>query len=202
MKNYIPNSIGGLLLFATVLLSFSGCVTDEANLNQPLDQNSSLEKVTEYPDPFPLENLRMDPETLKMLADLRAATVKYHSIEDAMADGYEQGSDCVASEDGGMGYHFVNFAAVDGTYDPTMPEALLYEMSKNGQMKLIGVEFIIVKEPWDLENEMIPYFGMQVFDEAFAPIPLPFDNYQLHTWVWKNNPSGIFAKYNPNVICN
>ncbi|MEB2780932.1 hypothetical protein U3A58_11055 [Algoriphagus sp. C2-6-M1] len=202
MKNYFQNSLGRLVLIFSVIFSFTSCISDESKLDPPQNPDMGLERVTDYPEAFSLENLRMEPETLKMLAALRGATAKYHDLEDAMADGYEQGSDCVASPDGAMGYHFVNFAIVDGIYNPSMPEALLYEMDKNGQMKLVAVEFIIKKEPWDLENDMIPYFGMQVFDEAFAPIPLPFDNYQLHTWIWKNNPSGIFTKFNPKVSCN
>ena len=29
--------------------------------------------------------------------------------------------------------------------------------------------------------------------------PTPF--YELHVWAWKNNPSGTFADWNPNVSC-
>ncbi|EAZ80204.2 lipoprotein [Algoriphagus machipongonensis] len=188
-----------MVLTLTVLVS--SCISDESSMDQPLDPTTNVEKTEVYPEVFSLENLRMDPETLKMLANLRAATAKYHDIEVAMEDGYAQGSECVSSPAGGMGYHYVNFAAMDGEYDPTMPEALLYEMSKNGQMKLVGVEFVIVKEAWDAGNEMVPYFGMQEFDTAFDPEPLPFDNYQLHIWIWKNNPSGIFTMFNPNVSC-
>ncbi|WP_339758051.1 hypothetical protein [Algoriphagus aquimarinus] len=203
MKNYFQNSFGSLLLIFSVIFSFTSCISDESNLDLPSDPNVGVEQAVDYTEAFSLENLRMDPATLKMLADLRGATAKYHDIEVAMADGYAQGSPCVSSPDGGMGYHFVNFAIVDGIYDPSMPEALLYEMNKNGQMKLVGVEFIIVKEAWDIiPHTMIPYFGMQEFDVAFAPEPLPFDNYQLHAWIWKNNPSGIFTKFNPNVMCN
>ncbi|MEN2283222.1 hypothetical protein AAGF08_13845 [Algoriphagus sp. SE2] len=201
MKNYFQSSLCGLLTLLTLTVFMSSCISDESNLDQPIYQNNNLEKVMDYPDTFSLENLRMDPGTLKMLANLRAATAKYHRIEAAMEDGYAQGSECVSSPAGGMGYHYVNFAAVDGEYDPTMPEALLYEMSKNGQMKLVGVEFIIVKDAWGAENAMIPYFGMQEFDTAFEPEPLPFDNYQLHVWVWKHNPNGMFTMFNPNVNC-
>jgi hypothetical protein len=202
MKNYISNSIGGLLLIFIVMLFQTGCISEDSELSQPLDPEMDLEKAFEDPDGFPLENLRMEPGTLKMLAELRAATAKYHKIEVAMGDGFELGSGCVSSPAGAMGFHYVNFGLVDGTYDPTQPEALLYEKDKNGKMKLVGVEFVIIKAPWDSENGMKPYFGNQVFDVAFAPVPLPFDNYQLHVWIWKNNPSGIFTKYNPNVHCN
>ncbi|WP_050776405.1 hypothetical protein [Algoriphagus machipongonensis] len=201
MKNYFQSSLCGLAMVLTLTVLVSSCISDESSMDQPLDPTTNVEKTEVYPEVFSLENLRMDPETLKMLANLRAATAKYHDIEVAMEDGYAQGSECVSSPAGGMGYHYVNFAAMDGEYDPTMPEALLYEMSKNGQMKLVGVEFVIVKEAWDAGNEMVPYFGMQEFDTAFDPEPLPFDNYQLHIWIWKNNPSGIFTMFNPNVSC-
>ncbi|MBN7815568.1 hypothetical protein [Algoriphagus pacificus] len=206
MKNYIQKPIGELLLLFLVIFSFSACISDVTNPDQPLDPNSNLEKVIDYPEAYPLENLRMDPGTLKMLADLRAATAKYHDIEVAMEDGYGLGSGCVSTPAGGMGFHYVNFAAVDGEYDPTMPEAVLYEMDKNGQMKLVAVEFVINKDEWDAENTEMPYFGMQAFDVKTGPIgpnnPLPFDNYQLHVWVWKHNPNGIFTMFNPKVTCN
>ncbi|MEB2775106.1 hypothetical protein SYJ56_07295 [Algoriphagus sp. D3-2-R+10] len=202
MKNYFQNSFGRLVLIFSVIFSIASCISDESTLDLPLDPTTGIEQVADYPETFSLENLRMEPGTLKMLAALRGATAKYHNLDNAIADGYAQASGCVSSPNGGMGYHFANFGIVDGTFDPSMPEALLYEMGKNGKMKLVAVEFIIVKDAWDFENDMIPYFGMQVFDEAFAPIPLPFDNYQLHVWVWKNNPSGIFTQFNPKVTCN
>lgn len=202
MKNHFQSSLCGLAMLLTMAFLVSSCISEETNLDQPIDPNTSLEKVTDYPETYSLENLRMDPGTLNMLANLREATAKYHRIEVAMEDGYAQGSECVSSPSGGMGYHYVNSEEVDGNYDPTKPEALLYEMGKNGQMKLVGVEFIIVKDAWDAESEMIPYFGMREFDTVSKPIPLPFDNYQLHVWLWKNNPNGIFMMFNPQVSCN
>jgi hypothetical protein len=190
------------VLLLTAIVAQTSCITENSTPSSVQDFDENLEKVWDESVAFPLENLRMDPTTLKMLADLRAATAKYHRLEVAMANGYGPGSNCVASSAGGMGFHYVNFDLVDGIFDPTQPEALLYEMDKNGQMKLVGAEFILVKALWDLENEMKPYFGHHEFEEAFAPIPLPFDNYQLHVWIWKNNPSGIFTPFNPKVQCN
>ena len=44
-------------------------------------------------------------------------------------------------------------------------------------------------------------FG-QTFDLVEEPnrygIP---DFYALHAWIWKSNPSGIFAMWNPKVKC-
>ena len=191
------------LLGVAILLScflFSGCMSEDSNLTEPLQPEANVELKSPNLWPNPLENLRMDPGTLKMLADLRKATTKYHDIQVAMDDGYSQGSECVSHPDlGGMGYHYVNFEWVDGEYNPYQPEALLYEMDQGGNMHLVGVEFVIVTEAW--QEEDLPHFGSQIFDEAFAPAPLPFDNYQLHVWIWKGNPKGIFTKFNPNVKC-
>lgn len=192
----------GFLLILIAIVAQTSCISENSDPSLPLDPSSDLEKVMDEPFANPLENLRMDPTTLNMMANLRAATAKYHRIEVAEDAGYGLRSRCVSHPTlGAMGYHYVNSDIVDGVFDPTQPEALLYEMDKQGKLNLVAVEFIVVKEPWDFENAMNPYFGIQEFDEAFAPIPLPFDNYQLHVWIWKNNPSGIFTKFNPNVKC-
>ena len=200
MKLLTKTHFLGIVILLSICL-LSGCMNEDSTISDPVLPEARVELKSPDLWPNPLENLRMDPATLKMLADLRQATVQYHDIEAAMEAGYAQASECVASPDGAMGYHYVNFALVfDGIYDPMQPEALLYEMDKQGNMKLVGVEYIIVRETW--QEEEFPHFGSQIFDEAFAPNPLPFDNFQLHVWIWRANPNGIFSKFNPNVKCN
>lgn len=199
---FIKKNQFSLVAVMLSLFLFSGCLSEDTSLTEPLLPEANVEQSSPDLWPNPLDNLRLDATTLKMLADLRQATVKYHDLDAAIEAGYEQASECVSSPTGAMGYHFVNFAWVDGEYDPYQPEALLYEMDNHGNMHLVGVEFVVIADIWDLENEMIPYFGMQEFDEALPPAPLPFRNYQLHVWVWKGNPKGIFTKFNPNVKCN
>lgn len=201
MKNNSSKIQWGFLLILIAILAQTSCISENSNPALLPDPNADLEKVINEPFSNPLENLRMDPVTLKMLADLRGTTAKYHRMEVAEDAGYSLGSACVSHPTlGGMGYHYVNFDIVDEVFDPTQPEALLYEMDKEGNMKLVGVEFIVVAATWDLANENPPSFGSQEFN--FDPsIVLPFDNYQLHVWVWKNNPAGIFTKFNPNVEC-
>lgn len=200
MKFKLPNFLWGMMLLSVTILLQVSCISENSDPSHPVDPNAGLEKSIDEPAVDPFQNLRMDPNTLKMLADLRAAIAKYHDLADAEADGYSLGSACVSHPElGGMGFHYVNFPNVDGNYDPTHPEAILYEMDKNGQMKLVAVEFIVVTEAW--EGEELPHFGSQIFDTALAPAPLPFDNYQLHVWIWKHNPAGIFTKFNPKVKC-
>lgn len=200
MKNTSSKIQWGILLILIAIVAQSSCISENSNPSLPLDPSSDLEKAINEPFANPLGNLRMDPTTLNMLANLRGATAKYHRIEVAEDAGYSLGSECVSHPTlGGMGYHYVNFGIVDGVFDPTQPEALLYEMDKEGNMKLVAVEFIVVAEAWDFENENPPFFGNQEFD--YDTQVLPFPNYQLHAWVWKNNPASIFTKFNPNVEC-
>ncbi|TXK52656.1 hypothetical protein FVR03_00945 [Pontibacter qinzhouensis] len=139
----------------------------------------------------------------KVLAQVRQATAKYHRIEAAIADGYMASSDCVASPAGGMGYHFVNFMLVDGIVDPMHPEVLVYEPQKNGKLKLVAIEFMVMAASWDPLYATPPMLGDQVYDDHRAPGSggPPFPHYQLHAWVWKNNPSGMHAPFNPKVSC-
>lgn len=197
---HLPKMSKAMLLVATIGFAFFGCITD-TGLDPIEDQVAKLEFDQELPLGNPLENLRLDSETLEMLSALREATDEFHQLSVAEEAGYELGSDCVAIPNlGGMGYHYVNFPAIFGTYDPTMPQALLYEKMKNGKMRLVGVEFVIDQATWDAEHDGPPHFGSREFDFDNAEA-LPFTNYQLHIWIWKHNPNGIFQKFNPNVSC-
>ncbi|MET9437724.1 hypothetical protein [Streptomyces sp. NPDC006551] len=59
------------------------------------------------------------------LARAYDATVKYKSEQAALDDGYIRTDECVFSDEGGMGYHYVKPAHV-GSIDPAKPAALLY----------------------------------------------------------------------------
>ncbi|WP_153398317.1 hypothetical protein [Ornithinicoccus halotolerans] len=121
------------------------------------------------------------------LAAARAATVKYHDIDTALADGYALGSECVP----GMGYHYVRGVA-DGQegLDPLAPEILVYAPRPNGGLRLVAVEYA----SWTPAE----LYGQQ-FDPPTAPFGPPF--YTLHAWVWQGNPDGVFTPFNPNISC-
>lgn len=138
------------------------------------------------------------------LARLRQATAAYHDIERARDAGYEvlvthpeTGAECLAHEtDGGMGYHYLKPDLVSDHVAVDQPEVLIYERGPNGKLRLVAVEYII---PFDLrgENESPPVLFGQEFVHNHT-----FDLWALHVWVWKQNPSGMFADYNPRVSCD
>jgi hypothetical protein len=142
----------------------------------------------------------------KLLAQLRRATAKYHRIEVAEADKYMLDTHCAARPGvGAMGYHAINFGLVDDVVDPLMPEVLVYERQKNGHLQLVAIEYIVVAGPWDAQHSNPPMLGTKVFDDHrdFLKMGGPqFPHYQLHVWIWKNNPTGIYTPFNPKVSCD
>jgi hypothetical protein len=136
-------------------------------------------------------------------------TFRYHNIEVAKAAGYAEFRDaaqiaCIEHHElGAMGIHYVNGALLDAQLIPARPEALVYEPRPNGRLRLVALEYIVFKSAWEAAGHTGPptLFGRQ-FD--FTPEPNrygipPF--YSLHLWIWKFNPSGLFAPYNPRVSC-
>lgn len=147
------------------------------------------------------------------LAEVRRATAKYQDVNVALADGYEPDPVCAASPMGAMGVHYVNPALLQQPFDTKRPQILLYEPTADG-MKLVGVEWMmpvfVNGAPW-FQPETIPppppynpaptLFG-HTFD---GPMPghnpsMPW-HYDLHVWLWKRNPTGMFSSWNPAVHC-
>ena len=156
----------------------------------------------------------------RLLAQIRQATVKYQDFAVAEADGYALDPHCVYDPElGGMGFHAVNYGILFNIeVDPLKPEVLVYEAQPNGKLKLVAVEYIVPafqiydgdNNPllpfpafWDDHNDGPPMVGNKEFDDhRFGGGGPPFPHYQLHIWLWKGNPSGIYAPFNPNVSCD
>ena len=102
-----------------------------------------------------------------------------------------------------MGVHYVNGPLVeDGQIDADRPEALMYE-SRNGRLRLLGVEYIVMASAWHATHTEPPTLGGQVFHYVGSPnrYALPAF-YELHVWAWRDNPSGMFADWNTRVVCS
>jgi hypothetical protein len=135
----------------------------------------------------------------------KAATARYHSFRQARTAGYSvAGEPCVTSPLGTMGIHAVNAALMaDPAIKPLRPEILLYVRKANGKLRLVGLEYWKADADGDLatDNDRPSVFG-QPFDG-----PMPGHNptmpvhYDLHVWIWKTNPSGLFAPFNPALSC-
>ena len=139
-------------------------------------------------------NAPLSPEN-ELLLSVRRATAKFHSTTQAIAAGYVADEHCVSVPGlGGMGFHWVNETLVDPVFDPLKPEAVLYAMGPGGKLRLIALEYIVINT-----GQPAPVFGDQAFDVGGTPVPVP--HWSLHVWLYENNPSGMFAPFNPNVSC-
>lgn len=152
------------------------------------------------------------PDGGRGLAAVRAATARFHDVTAAIAAGYGQPPapaplhDCISSFDGSgaMGFHFINGSLLDTTVDPRKPEALVYAPDRHGKLHLVALEYVVFQAPWMKAHgsEMPTLFG-QMFMSTGEPnryqIPAFFS---LHVWLWQDNPSGLFAPFNPTVSCD
>jgi hypothetical protein len=150
--------------------------------------------------------LAADGETL---ANAHNATAIYTDSTAALAGGYTLLTDAagIACIDqpgaGAMGVHYVNGALIQaGTLDPARPQALVYEVQSNGELRLGALEYVVFQAGWDAGHSSPP----MLFGQKFMLTPagngfgLPAF-YSLHTWIWKRNPAGTFEQWNPQVRC-
>jgi len=139
-----------------------------------------------------------------LLKVVRDATEKYKDVAAAKAAGYVLQFGCVTGEDTvAMGLHYINPNIVNsGVLDPTRPQIIIYEPTPGGGQKLIGADFLVFAEAWNLNHSGPPMLMGQLFHLFPAPnrFGLPAF-YTLHVWAWKPNPSGAFVNWHPNVSC-
>ena len=141
---------------------------------------------------------------------MRQALAKYKDPYAAVRDLYLSTVGCVHYDGmkmeghmdypkGAMGVHFVN-VTLQGPPDPMKPNVLIYE-PVDGKLELVAAEWLVplaaVKERPNLFG--IPFQGPMEGHEPL--IPQGFHHYDLHAWLFKDNPLGMFAPTNPEVSC-
>jgi len=144
------------------------------------------------------------------LDTLRKSLEKYQDYKAAVRDRYLSTVGCVHYSGekmdghmhypkGAMGVHFVN-ETIQGPPDPMKPNVLIYEPD-GGKLRLVAAEWLV---PLAAAKERPSLFG-QPFQgpmEGHEPlIPQSFHHYDLHAWLFKDNPNGMFSATNPDVSC-
>jgi hypothetical protein len=97
-----------------------------------------------------------------------------------------------------------------GTYtDFRKPSMLVYEPEADGSLQLVAVENLVFASAWrDAGRKGPPTFHGQSYvlladkpetkvDEAHGWEP----HYELHAWVFRRNPNGMYAEFSPLVTC-
>jgi hypothetical protein len=122
------------------------------------------------------------------LAALRQATVAFHDVAAAERAEYQKFLPCFDSGNGGMGQHYVDLGRVDGVVEAERPEAMVYEVGAKGRPHLVAVEYIV---PDTLPRPTL--YGQEFHHNTALGL------WVLHAWIWKANPAGVFADYNPDA---
>ncbi|HEX6308665.1 MAG TPA: hypothetical protein VFZ69_10785 [Longimicrobiales bacterium] len=143
-----------------------------------------------HPDPV------TDPEIARWLAGVREATAKFQRFEEAASAGWGQPVlDCMVNPGvGSQGQHYINGAVMtELNPEEFAPELLMYEPQKNGRQRLIGVEWAVPIDVWGSEPPVL--HGVEFHQNTNLGL------WVLHAWIWKHNPAGMFADWNPDVTC-
>ena len=178
-------SLGILVLIATLLATLG------SNLSA---QSSALPKLS--------------PE----LEKVRAGLDKYKDPILAVHDGYLSTVGCIEYPKGGhegtmpyapggMGVHFLNMQLVGPTLDPAKPQVLIYEPD-GGKLRLVAAEWFVPVQAAGGTRPAILGKELQGPMAGHHPLmPEGLHHYDLHVWLWKNNPAGVFSATNPAVKC-
>lgn len=150
----------------------------------------------------------------KLSADMeqvRAGLDKYQDPIVAVRDGYFSTLACVEYQKGaeghmqytpgGMGVHFLNLQTIGPKLDPAKPQVLIYE-PVGDKLRLAAAEWFV---PTQVAAGVRPaIFGQELQGpmEGHEPLqPKGLHHYDLHVWLWKENPAGLFSATNPAVKC-
>jgi len=164
------------------------------------------------------------------LARIRQATSRFRDINVALAEGYVVAppGECVSAESegqpkqlGAMGVHLARMdllgitvvtPRVDGTginTDFSTPTVLVYEPGANGQYELVALENLVFAHAWAAAGNSAPpsFHGNQYYLTIDNPVT-PIDeahgfepHYELHIWLYRDNPAGLFMPYNTRASC-
>ncbi|MEV4425050.1 hypothetical protein ACN9M0_21485 [Streptomyces sp. R-07] len=136
-----------------------------------------------------------DDAVARDLATAYAVTAAFAYEPLAIEAGFVRTDDCVSDPVlGGMGYHYANMANI-GSTDPSRPAVLTYATGADGRRRLVAVEWAVLNT-----GQPAPVMFGHRF-EGPNPIPELGSTYDQHVWLYKKNPRGLFARFNPDVTC-
>lgn len=142
----------------------------------------------------------------------RTALARYQDPVVAIHDGYFSTLGCVQIpraggegrvpyKPGGMGIHFFNTSLIGPVPDPARPQVLIYE-PQGDKLRLVAAEWFV---PLATGVKERPTLWGQPFDgpmEGHHPLmPASLAHYDLHVWLFKSNPHGVFSPTNPDLEC-
>jgi len=165
------------------------------------------------------------------LTAVRLATEWFQDVEVALAKGYIRDPFDLCdtaemmgrpAELGAMGIHYFrpDLLGITSPPDPRvigtgihtdflMPAILIYEPQADGTLELVALENLAFVAAWQAAGHVDPpsFHGVP-YDHMADDPATPIDeahmfepHYDRHVWLYRDNPNGIFAPFNPSVSC-
>ena len=157
-----------------------------------------------------MSSMSASPAQQAALDSARTLLGKYADPFQAMRDGYFSSVACIEYPQGGtlnerfvpggMGVHFLNPGLIGQQPDPARPQVLIYEWVHD-TLRLAAAEWFVPAQGVTTPPSI---FGQQLNGPMLGHEPImphDFHHYDLHVWLWKNNPAGVFSSTNPTVRC-
>jgi hypothetical protein len=175
--------------------------------------------------------LAAEPSAEPSLEQVRAATERFRDVKVAVAEGYirDPMNICDTADMmgkpaklGAMGIHYFRPDLLGVTAPPNprvdgngihtdflKPGILIYEPQPDGSLQLVAVENLVFQKSWHGAGHARPpsFHGVEydnmkddpatTIDEAHMFEP----HYDRHVWLYRRNPNGMFAQFNPDVSC-
>ena len=171
------------------------------------------------------------PSDEPTLAEVRQLTERFRDVTVALAEGYirDPFNLCDTAEMmgrpaslGAMGIHYFRPDLLGITAPPSprvngagthtdfrKPSILIYEPQADGSLQLVAVENLVFAAAWRAAGHTEPpsFHGVKwdsmsddpntTLDEAHMFEP----HFDRHVWLYRENPNGVFAQFNPTVSC-
>jgi hypothetical protein len=138
----------------------------------------------------------VSPAAAAQLDELRGMFGGYTDFSAAQAAGYTEAiTPCWYHRDhGGQGVHYARTDLIDGVVSLNEPEIVMYEPLADDSHQFLAIEYIVPFDAWQQDNPP-ELLGREFMRNERLGL------YVLHVWLGKDNPSGMFADWNPNVSC-
>src|SRR5687768_18253426 len=165
------------------------------------------------------------------LDEVRRATERFRDVNVALAEGYirDPFDLCDTAEMmgrsaslGAMGIHYFRPDLLGITAPPSprvngvgthtdflKPSILIYEPQADGSLQLVAVENLVFAAAWRATGQAAPptFHGVP-YDTMTDDPDTPVDeahvfepHFDRHVWLYRDNPNGVFAQFNPGVTC-
>jgi hypothetical protein len=89
------------------------------------------------------------------------------------------------------------------------PAVLIYEPQADESLQLVAIENLVFIKAWEAAgNKAPPRFQNVPFDRMVDDPATKVDeahnfepHYDRHVWLYRDNPNGMYAQFNPNATC-